>query len=235
MKKYLAILLCLLLAVSLLLTGCSGNKPTDDNDDNDGGTTTTTTAPAPTDAQQIVGKWTWKINASDMGYDMEDLMGDSMGAAAEYFDFPEIAVYFTFDFAADGTVKIDCDETKLEALAEDLIDEMIEGMLEYMDATLQDQNDMTLDEYLQAQGSTKEQFVSALEAQLDTEALVDNLLTSSGAEDMQMEGYYKVANGKIYLGKNEADLDNESNGAAYTLNGNNLTIETGEMEIKLTK
>ena len=128
MKKWLALMLVLLLAVSMMaLAGCGDDKKKDDKDEDDDGTTvtttttettTTTTAGGNTDKpvqddpvvedKGIVGKW--KIELGDLSeiFQME-VDGDYM-------------CYAYYEFTADGTMKVHTDSDEIEATMQALLD-----------------------------------------------------------------------------------------------------------------
>lgn len=229
MKKYLSVLLCLLLAVALLLTGCNGNKP--EKDDDDGKTTTTTTVYVPTDEEAIVGKWVWNAKLSQF-VNMDSLLGEEMGEMAEYFDFSDLVVDLVYEFNADGTAKAGVQDESFPDLVNDIVDITIDGTFKMLEDMVESMN-MTMEEYYASAQTTKEELIAQMKQSMDTEELETQL--KDKLKETALNGYYALKDGKIYISNEKATLMNGENGSVYTLNGNTLTVKESGMEIVLNK
>ncbi len=169
--------------------------------------------------ENIVG--TWKIQ-----YDMGELIVTEMGD--EYADLESnLVIILKYEFTDDGEYKMYADDSFRENFRiwlEDVCEYSVETMYvmyeergisrEEVDSLLEDEFGMSLTEY----------FVTTMEAELDIEAMM---------EDMIMEGEYEYKNGKLFLS------DEYGNFSEYvydicTISGDTMLLEdpTGsEIEI----
>ena len=129
-----------------------------------------------------------------------------------------MSVVMTFTEEGETTLAIDKDSVN------DLMDSLLEQMKGGMNTMLQDlldsyQIDMTVDEYLQASGTTLDEL---LEDSMDT-AMSDDLF-----EELEQEGYYSIEDGLLFIAdeKDEKMADDEAN--PYTIEDGVLTIEVSE-------
>ena len=233
MKKWLCLLLAVLMLVCLCACGEKDDKDdkdststttlADDNgegddegDDEESPTTTTTTAPR-SEAEMIVGSWAGEMDATEMFNSMLSMMAGEMG---DYFKLDK-KVYLTVtqEFKADGTQKSGVDSDSVDKFIDDVLAAMKEGMLAYFEDLIEGQGlDMTVEELLDMQG-------------VDMDAVLEQ-----ARENMPMDGFgasegkYRIEDGKLYTSNSlDADID-ESIYTTCVVTENTLTLtgmETG--------
>ena len=161
--------------------------------------------------KDIVG--TWKID-----YDMGEQMSAELGS--DFADFESsLEITLKFDFNEDGEYKMYADdsfEDNFKAWLEDVCAysvDMMYDMYEEMGMSKEDVDTLFEDEY---DMSLEEYFMSAMEAEMDIEAMMEEMVT---------EGEYKVEGDKLFLTDEDGDFDED----AYeicTIEGDTMTLET---------
>ena len=123
-------------------------------------------------------------------------------------------ITLTFDDAGNYTLAID--QASVEAFAEDIVDELMNGLHSYMEVALAAQlGGQTLDEYLAANNMDFAQLMAA--SGLNAETLAQQM--SSSFENAGNEGKYAFEDGLLSL-----DGDHHP----YELSADSLTIEIPE-------
>ena len=243
MKKWLALMLVLLLAVSMMaLAGCGDDKKKDGKDDDkgesvtttvtDGGTVTTvssadgemtvtTTVQTPVvtpdvPAATVVGKW--KSEAIDAGEKMKEEFTDL--ESGEYYNFGSYVYYEYVEFFADGTCKTYADAQEWKAVVEGITRDLTAGM----EAQLTDM----AEEY----GISLSELLESMEYS-SVEALVEEQMSVFGLEDMAtngMEGTYDANTGVIAV-----EVLGEMVEGHYTLADGILSISINGATTEYTK
>ncbi len=192
MKKKLALLLALVMVLALVFVGCDSDKDKD-NDDKDSNTKTTTEAATttvpPSTEELVVGKWTATVDFTDA---LVSSMGD-MGDMADYFDFKDFELKFVYELKADKTYTIVMDEDVTEASADKLVDQMMDGMVDYMDDILAGSG-MTFEDVLASENMTMDDYKASLRDEMDLSDF-----------DISGEGTYTVDGNTIVLSEEGYD------------------------------
>ena len=144
---------------------------------------------------------------------------------ADYFHFENLAFDLILELNEDGTCKMSADKDSMEKMVDDMIAGLTDGLEVYLTAMLADYGiEMDLDEYLALAGMSMDDMVAELKAEIMAEGTFDELSS---------EAKYKAEDGKMYFSD---DLDSEINTEEYvnyTLKGDNLTLEQGNVEIDM--
>lgn len=161
-------------------------------------------------ADSLVGKWQWDFNVAELfNSQMEGT------PAADYLKITSFSIRFIFEFFENDTCKLYVDETATESMLEQTAQELKDGYIEYIKATLEAQNmDMTVEEFLESQN-------------MNLDEMVDQMISGmkESMESAEQTGKYKTENGKLYI-TDEGETFTEEDGLPYTLVGDKLTIET---------
>lgn len=202
MKKLLAKILCLVLALSMMLvTGCQSEN-SDEKDEK---------------KATIEGTWEAEV---DFGEFLCEMLAADEGTQefAEYFELDECVLVLQMTFNDDDTYELAVDKDSAEEAA-DIIRKAFEDCFnEYFKAYLKEAGvDMTVDEMLAASGSS-------MEALLDEEMGEDNKEFIEMFSEMEDGGYYKAEDGKLYTYEDEDDYD-EDVYETYELDGDTLTVK----------
>ena len=165
--------------------------------------------------ESLLGSWEGSI-------DITTYLNEQMATAGlgDYFVFSDMTMSVVMTFTEEGETTLAIDKDSVN----DLMDSLLEQMKGGMNTMLQDlldsyQIDMTVDEYLQASGTTLDEL---LEDSMDT-AMSDDLF-----EELEQEGYYSIEDGLLFIAdeKDEKMADDEAN--PYTIEDGVLTIEVSE-------
>ena len=165
--------------------------------------------------ESLLGSWEGSI-------DITTYLNEQMATAGlgDYFVFSDMTMSVVMTFTEEGETTLAVDKDSVN----DLMDSLLEQMKGGMNTMLQDlldsyQIDMTVDEYLQASGTTLDEL---LEDSMDT-AMSDDLF-----EELEQEGYYSIEDGLLFIAdeKDEKMADDEAN--PYTIEDGVLTIEVSE-------
>lgn len=198
MKKLISVLLALamILSMAAMMTACG-----DDSGDGEGKVT-------------IEGNWQAEVDFLDM---MMDQLGDE--GLAEHIKMDKFSMVLIYEFKEDGTYEASVDKNALEDTLEDFVDAVYEGSLKYLEEALEEQG-LTLEEYLDATGTTKEELKENIAGGLTTEALT---------EGMNVKGNYKLKDGKLYFTEDEDEkVSDETQYYTVKLTKDTLTLEAYE-------
>ncbi len=166
MKKRLSILLVIVMVFAMMATvvGCDSDK---EGNASQGGSApvdpTPTPDPEPTpepedEEEGIVGKWEAKVS-----------VGEALQAeVAEFADFidPDTELTYYAEFDEDGDYEISMDE-------DEMVDFMKEFAYDMLDAIAQEAG-MSVDEVLESEGYTLEEFEEELMASMDMDDLTES-------------------------------------------------------------
>ncbi len=178
---------------------------------------------APKDEELILGEWTCEVAGSDFGYDLNEMVVGNLGDAAQYFEFSDMTFTFNFSFYEDGTLDASVNQESLNETMQTVVDEFVEGYINYMEAEAEALYGMSLDELLEAENMTRQEFVD-----LCYEQFSDVFEENFGEIDLdafEELNYYALSEGKLYISDSEYDLMDEENGIAYTLDETTLTVD----------
>ena len=201
MKKLISVLLALamILSMAAMMTACG-----DDSGDGEGEGKVT-----------IEGNWQAEVDFLDM---MMDLLGDE--GLAEHIKMDKFSMVLIYEFKEDGTYEASVDKNALEDTLEDFVDAVYEGTLKYLEEAMEEQGLMTLEEYLDVIGTTKEELKENIAASLTAEALT---------EGMNIKGNYKLKDGKLYFTEDEDEkVSDETQYYTVKLTKDTLTLEAYE-------
>lgn len=197
MKKKISALLCIVLALTMILSlsacGSSGDKA------------------------KLVGSWQCEK-------DLAQLINDQFAAdeaTAGLLNVDEFKLVIYMEFKDDDTYSMYVDEASIDAAMDNLVTCIVNGISQYMEDLVKEQTgyEMTIDEILEANGITMDDLVGALFTSEDLEALKDEIVGG-----MEQEGKYKAEEGKLYT---SAGLEYEVDPTMYenyTLEGKTLTL-----------
>ena len=136
MKKSIAIILCLVMALSVLLTGCGS------------------------DADKLVGTWKATI---DMSSYLNDTIAEADAEIAEYFSFEDLTFDVIMTFGENGECAMEADEDSWSDMAEKLGEQMKVSYEAYFKDLLKSMGvDMTVDELLSASGTTMDDMIDEM-------------------------------------------------------------------------
>lgn len=189
MKKIVGLIFALMLAIAL--TGCA------------------------TDSEKLVGKWSGKI-------DVTDLVSDSVAESGygDYFEFDDMYIVLNTTFNKDGTYSSEIDEASVQNVVDELISAVEDGMYDMLEAEISASGmDMSVEDLLAFTGLSMDDIIAELKAMLEEEDIVGQMLDGSNAE-----GKYDAKEGKLFL---SAGLDyeiDENVYEVYELDGDTLTI-----------
>ncbi len=179
MKKWIALLLCLVLAVSTL----SGCELVDE------------VLGKLTGGDSIVGTWEAEVDFAEY---LTDTMASELGEMASYFDFQDLTLKLVLTFEEDGTYTLSGDKASAEKLFSDLLEQLKPGMVKYLEEQLKASGmEMTVDELLAMSGTT----MDALMEQSFSEEMIDEML-----EDMESDGEYEIDGDLLYLDGDECEF-----------------------------
>lgn len=165
----------------------------------------------------ILGTWEGTL-------DMTDALNASIAAAgdeemAKYLAFDYFELKITMTFNADDTYALTVDEEHLSDQVDGLMEQMVDCMYTYMGDYLAEMGlDMSVDELLAQMGYTMEQLV---EEYFDRDDLAESF------SELETEGNFKVADGKLYMSEGTNYAVDEDVYETYTIEGSTLTISEG--------
>ncbi len=130
MKKRIAMLLCLVLALSAFLCGCSSEK------------------------DALLGSWTGSMDlAAAVNEGIVEGLGTDAADMAEYLTVDELKITITMTFNEDDTYSMVVDEAALEDAMRGMMDDVVDGLVAYFEALLEAEGlDMTVEELLAYSG-----------------------------------------------------------------------------------
>lgn len=215
-KRLLSLLLALVMVISLVavMSGCSkddeddddkgssnvGDKKDDDKKDDD-------------DKQEtpsLVGVWEGEV-------DMTDLINQEFAAdptMAKYLKVDHFAVVLQFSFKEDGSFVMTIDEDSVKKAFEEMKEPLATGLLKYLEAMIKEAGmDMSVDDLLKMQGTTKEEMIDEIMKEMDYKEMV---------EDATWEGKWELEGNKLYTYERARDDDEYDE---ITLTADKLVLE----------
>lgn len=130
MKRWIALLLCLVMALGLM-AGCGKEE------------------------ESIVGTWETEVDISEM---LADVVSEAVGSTPEVFAFEDLKITLVITFNEEGTYEMSCDEASAQEMFDELMDQMPAIMTAYLEELLQGTG-VTVDQALAAQGTTMEELI----------------------------------------------------------------------------
>ena len=198
MKKRIAMILCLVMALSVMLCGCGSEK------------------------DALIGSWTGAMDLTEaVNAALVSEMGEDEDAAemAQYLTIDSLKINMTVTFNEDDTYSMVVDEASLEDAMMGMMDDMADGMIEYFEALLEAEGlDMTVEELLAYSGMSVESLA---------EDMYNAFATEDMFSDLNSEGNFKVSDGKLFLSDGLEYAVDEAIYELYTIEGNTLTIDKG--------
>lgn len=135
MKKTMVLVLCLVLILSMALTGCGSEK------------------------DKLIGSWEGEVDMTGLLNDSLSAQDPEMG---EYLRVSEFALICRMTFNADDTYSFTVDRAALDESFSNLKKDVTEGITAYLEYILYSQNvDMTVEDFLAATGQSVEALVEA--------------------------------------------------------------------------
>lgn len=197
MKKRIAMVLCLVMALSAVLCGCGASEK-----------------------DALIGSWTGTMDLAEaVNAGFVEGLGTDAADMAEYLTIENLNVTMTMTFNEDDTYSLVVDEAALEEAMLGMMDEIAAGMVEYFEALLEAEGlDMTVEELLAYSGMSIDTLSEELYAAVATEDMFG---------DLNSEGNFKVSDGKLYLSDGLDYAVDETIYELYTVEGNTLTIDKG--------
>lgn len=166
--------------------------------------------------KQVLGTWTTTIELADQIN--EGIVG-SDSEAAEYLTIDSFKLILNMTFHEDDTYSMKYDEAAATAEVDRIVDLVTDGMLKYLvDALAELGMELTEEEALEMTGITREDLQAQFAGELDVESLF---------ADLNMEGQFKVEDGKMYLSDGLEYGVDETMYEFYSVEGNTLTIDKG--------
>ena len=173
--------------------------------------------------ENLVGTWKANIELADLMNKEIAASGDE--AMAEAMNLESFQLPLILELREDGTCTMKVDPEAMAASADKLAADLTEGLKAYFVTMLQQQG-------LEVEDPTE--FLTTMG--LDLDALVaemkDQFLSEETFAEFTMESKYKAEDGKIYFSD---DLESEINADeynTYTLKGDTLTLDVGNMVIE---
>ena len=194
-KRIAAVLLCLAMFCSL--AACSLEDP---------------------DNKNIVGTWCSEpVNFGDM---LNETMAGSDKEMAQYYDFSDVSLSFTYEFKEDKTYSTYVDEADKTAF-DDAVSAAISKGAEAQFGTIGADVNMTADEVLEASGyGSIADFTKYLMEDLNAEAI---------AAEIETSGNWLVTGGKlISTDSTEQSVADAGTYVLYKLDGDTLTFDVPE-------
>lgn len=173
--------------------------------------------------ENLVGTWKANIELADLMNKEIAASGDE--AMAEAMNLESFQLPLILELREDGTCTMKVDPEAMAASADKLAADLTEGLKAYFVTMLQQQG-------LEVEDPTE--FLTTMG--LDLDALVaemkDQFLSEDTFAEFTMDSKYKAEDGKIYFSD---DLESEINADeynTYTLKGDTLTLDVGNMVIE---
>ena len=195
MKKYLASILSLIMALAMVFSfvGCNTSDDDDDdssspstsetgknnNDDKKKPTTTKDDEEEDDELSSVVGDWVAEIDIADMVLEKLNSSGDAnVTTMLEYVDFNGLNMVFYLSFDKKGNCEIYLDDNCIDDMVDDLVDKMLDGIID-MYADIFESQGKSLDEELEAQGMTRAQFKKMMAEEMDIESMFNTQMFES--------------------------------------------------------
>ena len=197
MKKRLVSVLCIVLLVTLVLSGCGKSEK-----------------------DALIGKWNGVMDATDY---LNQVMGAEDPVVGQYMQVSDFSIRYVITFNEDDTYSLKVDRAAFDVTVDNLMDEIEAGVMAYLEDEIKNAGlDMTVDELLEASGIS----IDALMEESFPDGVFDDVI-----ESMEMEGKFKVDDGKLMLSESLSTIPDPAVYERYTLDGDKLTIEQGTAEV----
>lgn len=165
--------------------------------------------------KKLLGAWEQRLDLSQWVQailEEKQLGGD--------FSVSDFEVPARLEFFADGTFRLQLDQTQLSQQADTLITQLEDGLLSLLQAQLKEQQmDIPMEELLDASGLTNDALTQQLRQQFPKENLLEQLNNSTA-----LSGHYKLKSDKLLLAKDKDSLDKDCY-ILCDLKGTSLTLQ----------
>lgn len=170
----------------------------------------------------LIGEWNGKLDMTDALND--DLKQDDP-EMAEYLKIRDFSIRYSLSFHEDDTYELKVDRDAFETTIDNMKKDFEEGVIRYfedqiamsgMDITVEDilaEADISLDEMLEMSfpaGMFNEMF-----------------------RELETSGNFRVDDGKLMLSDSYDTIPDPAGYELYTVDGNTLTIDEGNMEVEM--
>lgn len=154
--------------------------------------------------------------------DLSEAVQESLdlGEVAEYVSVSDFTLDLTMMFNDDGMYSLSVSLNSASAAVEGLRDQLVEGRMRYMEATLE--------QYAALKGYTMDELIEKIREQVNEEYLSGENTTSELAAAFCFDGRFENRDGKLYLSFADDEEIDESACADYSLSGSTLTIEMAD-------
>lgn len=169
---------------------------------------------------KLVGTW---VCEHDFLAEMKEQAVSGSPELEEYFQLDEFVIPIQLTFSEDDVVTLSVIEDQMETQMDSFKDAVMDATLEYLQAQIDQQGNGTvdLDGLLGMMGTSREDLEASMEDAMDP--IMDELYETSNEE-----GQYKATEDTIFTSDDVDTKPVESGGNAYTLDGDNLTIDFTE-------
>ncbi len=195
MKKLLSLLLVLLLTLTLafMATACSSDSDDKDDDDDKKSSTSQKKDDDEDEEVSIIGKWEAEVDMADfINESMEDELGTELDKK-----FSNINIKLTMEFDKEE-VELSMDAGDIEKSIKNQMPDVLKAALEVI---LEESGlGMTVDELLEAQDMTMDEFIEETMSQMDFEEITSEL-------DISESSLYELDGDKLYTFDDEKDED----------------------------
>lgn len=172
---------------------------------------------AATATESIVGTWAGTVEFTEE-YMKESMTMDPMVSA--YFSISPFSLDLTMTFHEDGTCAMEIEEESAKKAAEQMTQELLDGIVKLLDELLKQQGlNMTTEEYLAASGMTLDDLREQMAGEMNAQDMIEGLSN---------EANYEIRDGKILISDDLDTEPEEEDAAPYTLIDGVLTIEASE-------
>lgn len=153
MKKRIAMILCLVMALSLVLCGCGSEK------------------------DALVGTWTGTMDMAELvNAGMVEGLGADAAELAEYMEVETLEITVTMTFNDDDTYSLVVDEASIDAAMHGMVEDVTNGLIQYFEDMLAAEGlDMTVDELLAYSGMSIDTLAEEMYNSIATEDMFDGL------------------------------------------------------------
>ena len=154
MKKIISLLLCVVLAVSMMavLSGCGGAK------------------------EDITGKWEAEVNMAEA---INQSVAGADASMAEIINFKDFTLKIELELNKDGTYKMYCDEASATKAFANLKVDFKDMMIDYLEKTISDAGlEMSIDDMLALTGLNLDQLIE----ESFTDAILDEMISEMYSE-----------------------------------------------------
>ena len=173
--------------------------------------------------ENLVGTWKANIELADLMNKEIAASGDE--AMAEAMNLESFQLPLILELGEDGTCTMKVDPEGMAASADKLATDLTEGLKAYFVTMLEQQG-------LEVEDPTEVLTTMGLDLDALVAEMKDQFLSEDTFAEFTMESKYKAEDGKIYFSD---DLESEINADeynTYTLKGDTLTLDVGNMVIE---